>query len=467
MGKEMTTRDRIKGKMPLLISLFIIAHPLIDMATALGTRAGLSITFGVIVRVLFMVCMAAYVCFVAQFKKKKLCCAYLGAVILYCVSFLFYFLIKGGISAAFGNLKELIKVFYFSFILVSFYALYKQKSFVVSDKILTLTVVGYMAVIFLAFVTNTGFTAYDYGFGNNGWFYAANEIGAIVSILIPIATLFTFRVLVVEPRNFSIWIKIIVSIGLGLVCFCSTYIGTKVVFVGIVGYILCSLIWNFIVWLCTKDRKKLIQMIICMAMCLVIAISYAANSPLRKNIQGVMLPNYEETKKPITPEIADPKLEQKENLSAITQSKSFRVMNWLLSNRLTNILPIHYVFTQQGLTSQFLGIGYVDLDDYEVGIETAIECDPFALLYRHGFVGLLLFYAPIIGAFFYALYRFFRRFTTLICSLSYCTYLYSFVLGLGISTLAGHTLVAPAVSVFVAIIAVKLRSHELTKDIVT
>ncbi|MGI5906821.1 MAG: O-antigen ligase family protein [Candidatus Pararuminococcus gallinarum] len=466
MGKEMTTQNRVKEKMPLLISLFIIAHPLIDIATALGTRAGLSITFGVVVRVLFMVCMAAYVCFIAQFKNKKLCCAYLGAVILYCVFFLFYFLIKGGISAAFGNLKELIKVFYFSFILVSFYALYKQKNFVVSNKILTLTVVGYMAVIFIAFITNTGFTAYNYGFGNNGWFYAANEIGAIVSILIPVAILFAFQVLVDERRNFSIWIKAIAIIALGLVCFCSTYIGTKVVFIGIIGYIICSLIWSLIVWLCTKDKKKLVQMVICLAMCLVIAISYFANSPLRKNIQGVMMPNYEEIKKPIKQEIEKPDTEQKENLSAIIQSKSFRVANWLLSNRLTNILPIHYVFSQQGLLSQFIGIGYVDLDAYEASIQTAIECDPFALLYRHGFMGLLLFYAPIIGIFFYMLFHFLRRFTKLICSLSFCTYLYSFILGLGISTLAGHTLVAPAVSVFVAIIAVKLMDHESLKDIV-
>lgn len=449
MGSNTLSNKTTSEKLAVIISIFIVAQPFIDVITSLCTRAGFSLTFGVVVRTIFMLICFVYVLFIAKFDKKKLCCTYIIAITAYCAIFLAYFLLTGGLSMAIGNLKELIKIFYFSYVLTAFYAIYKEHKYIVSDKIMAFTVFGYMLVIFVAFATGTSFESYKWGFGYNGWFYAANEIGAIVSILVPFAVFYFSGMFGKNPnKKISLFFA---AIALLLCCFCSTFVGTKVVFIGIFGYIFCCLVWSLIQWLRKKEKSYFSRAIISLVMCALILCSYTV-SPLKKNIDGVMAPGYEEIMDEINPD--DPG--ESEIPEFTWQYKVYRVANWLLSNRLFMIRHVTSAYFNGKTITKIIGIGYVTSPGAEHEIDKTVEIDPLAVLYRHGILGFILFYIPFIYALFMFLIAFFRHPLKRLQSLKFCSYFYSFLLACFISLCAGHTLVAPAVSIFVAIIIIKL-----------
>lgn len=134
--------------------------------------------------------------------------------------------------------------------------MYQEFHFVISNRILAFTSVIYMGIIFVSFATNTSFRSYSYGYGYNGWFYAANEIGALVSMLAPITVMYFSSILVKSsPKKAS---QLLIGYtALLLVCFCSTFIGTKVVLAAILGYIVCCLLWSLIRWNSTKRQKRI------------------------------------------------------------------------------------------------------------------------------------------------------------------------------------------------------------------
>ena len=85
-----------------------------------------------------------------------------------------------------------------------------------------------------------------------------------------------------------------------------------------------------------------------------------------------------------------------------------------------------------------------------------VEMDPLAILIRHGVVGFLLYYVPYLAFIVYAVVQFFKRPLQRLASLSYCTALYCAVIGFGISAVAGHALVSPAVATFILVVCMQL-----------
>lgn len=246
--------NNTKKRITLFITSFLLAQPFIDIFTSFATRAGMNLTLGVILRTLFMVALTLYVVFISKYEKKKYSLIYLFSVSGYVLIFLLYHFSKGGMATAFGNLPELVKTFYFSYVLVGFYALYEDYKYIVSDKVLSLITTTYLAVIFIAFITGTSFKAYKFGQGFVGWFYAANEIGAIIAILGPITVYYFIKKLkpaLTERNKLQIFIY---SLPLFFVAFCSVFIGTKTVFLAIFAYIILSLIMYTVS--ISKDTEK-------------------------------------------------------------------------------------------------------------------------------------------------------------------------------------------------------------------
>ena len=167
-----------------LLSLFVLLQPIIDVFTSFGTRSGHAITVGIVIRTAVMACFFVYVVFFSRGPQRKLCVIYTLLITCYIGVFLGGALLKGGFYAAFGNFKEVIKTFYFNYILVGLFSLYKQYGFTVSDRVLAGTNLLYTGIIFLAFATGSSYYTYPVNkLGYNGWFYAGNEIGVIISIL--------------------------------------------------------------------------------------------------------------------------------------------------------------------------------------------------------------------------------------------------------------------------------------------
>lgn len=121
------------------------------------------------------------------------------------------------------------------------------------------------------------------------------------------------------------------------------------------------------------------------------------------------------------------------NVILSQESLFFRTMNWILSNRLISLRPMELAFTDSTAFQKLIGIGYINHADTPYKIEKAIEMDFFALLYRHGYVGLLLFYTPIVLLGIYLFLFFCRNLKKCFADLSFCTELYSILIALGIS----------------------------------
>lgn len=85
-----------------------------------------------------------------------------------------------------------------------------------------------------------------------------------------------------------------------------------------------------------------------------------------------------------------------------------------------------------------------------------VEMDPLSMLIRHGIVGFLLYYIPYLGFLGWSIGQFFKRPGQRMSSLRYCTALYCTIVGFGISTIAGHALVAPAVATFILVVGLQL-----------
>ena len=152
----------------------------------------MNLTLGVILRTLFMVALTLYVVFISKYEKKKYSLIYLFSVSGYVLIFLLYHFSKGGMATAFGNLPELVKTFYFSYVLVGFYALYEDYKYIVSDKVLSLITTTYMAVIFIAFITEQALR-HTNSTGLCRLVLCRNEIGAIIAILGPITVYYFIK----------------------------------------------------------------------------------------------------------------------------------------------------------------------------------------------------------------------------------------------------------------------------------
>lgn len=451
------TKSKTRSRIFLFLNIFILCHPILDVLTSLATRIGLPVTPGVVVRTLFMGIGFLYVLFVSEFKHKKICVTYLIAVTIYCGLFIVNMYRMGGLGFAVGNFPELIKAFYFPYIAVTFYAAYCHIGYRVSDKILALVVFQYVFIIFIGFITGTGYAAYSNGRGAIGWFYAGNEVSGIVSILTPVAMLFALRILSGKSdKKSSIPGKVFSVLMILFCCFGACYVGTKVAFITVTVYVACCIIWGIVAWISNKTKANATVIIVSVITCVIMVGSYFV-SPLRANIDTVMKPTLEDIQDD------DDNIMDQEEISLdeliypeFQSSKFYKVLNAVMSNRIYFSLPTIKQFEESGILTKLLGIGYQNLPSYGSDIEKAIEIDALAYYYRHGVVGVALMYIPIISLLVYIIVEFLKKFKENFASLSCCTYLYALIMGIAISTFTGHTLVAPAVSIYVAILFVNM-----------
>ena len=135
----------IKKNFNLLLNIFILLHPIIDLITGICLHVfNLNLTFGNIIRIIFL--MFVMFCTIFVYKKKKPLIYY----IIFGVYFFSYFIslitIKDGIGL-FTEIQGLIRTFYFPIMLLSLYEIREEVK--VSIKTLTITLCTYILCIFI------------------------------------------------------------------------------------------------------------------------------------------------------------------------------------------------------------------------------------------------------------------------------------------------------------------------------
>lgn len=425
-----------KEKKIILLNWYIILQPIIDILTSLGVRYGSdSITLGVAIRAVFVGIMAFYVMFIYRGKYEKAVKIYVAIISVYGLAFLANAAVCSGTYTIITNIKMFIKMYYFLYVLLGLFCMYQQYQYVVSDWLLVGVYCEYTVSIFLSAITNTSFGTYDYGKGYCGWFYAGNEVGAIISILAIVALFWA-----VKSKKKFVWISI------GFLCaFSGTYVGTKV---PLLASAMAVIVLGFVcliqkILYKTSSRNIIRCVIILLAYCTL----YMANSPVRQNNGIMVTEHYEES--------VVEKEEALENEENIQKNKAYLVINWLLSNRLVYVEGTINRYCTGTVSEKLLGLGY----SYTVGKglnSNLIEMDFLALLFYHGIVGLMIYILPICFFAVYCIRALWKAIKKIFENESAIVYTYGILIGLACAAVSGHVLIAPAVSIYIAILIIKL-----------
>lgn len=414
----------IKQNFDKIISIFILLQPILDLLTGLCVNLlEVNITIGIIIRMLFLVFILYTATFV--YKKKSSLAVYLSVLvysILYILGIIIY---KDGV--VFTELQGLLKVLYFPLILLALYDL--KEEFRVSLMTLFTTLFMYIILILVPNILGIGFASYEVAkSGSLGFFNAANEISAIISILTPI-----MFIIIKELKNK--FLKIIFALMYLVVILT---IGTKTPLLTLFITIGMAFLYYIIIWFKKKTYKPIFATGIILIMSLSCLLLILPKTTFYKNIKIHL--DYLEV----------------DSVIDVFKDKEL-IDHFIFSQRLTFLEKKALTYADASLYENIFGIGYT------VNGKSAklIEMDYFDILYSHGIIGFTIVFS-IYGI---ILYRILKEKS----KLTFNNYMLrvSIALILILSLFTGHIITAPAVSIIAIILILELYPHKKKKLLFT
>lgn len=403
---------------------FLVLQPFVDLITSLMTRFfNYPITLGMLLRGAFLIVIVSYTVFCNKNIIKYLLSIFLFAFL--------YFSLKGILLSDTFFITELtymFKYFYFPIVMVCFVSCYSKleldKKIVM--KIFVFDIIIYAFFIIFPSVVSINFSSYgDYGVGSVGLFYAANEIGAILSLLSP------FIYILLYKNKFKLFFifDIVVLIAMMM-------IGTKVC-------LLSMLLTEFVFLLYFIIKKNNIKHVIISLFMLVFSFVVIPFIPVSNNINASVENNI------IKEEVNN------DNLSG-------KIINILLSGRQVYLRETYNISKSASLQDKLFGIGFSNRDVIgDKRISKLIEIDFLDVFFHYGLLGFIIYFLPLIIYFIKLLKKLFGYKESF--SFYNLLYFYTILLLLGISSVAGHVLGSPSVSIYLALVFVLLDYGENNK----
>ena len=376
----------------IIYYLFLIL-PFIDLITSFTERInGNIVSIGTIFKGILILFSGIYILFITKSKYKK------KSIIYYLLLSIFSIIhILIGNNSYVSSVTQLIKFMFLPIIfifLLNYNDDYKI-SYIEMKKILKYNVFFILTTILIAKLTNTGFNSYSdtVTTGVVGWYYSANEISGIITILFP---LFLEDILKNNKYSFILVMYVI---------FMMMMLGTKTPLLGV----LISLIALFIhILLKDKNKKNIFK--------IVFFISYTVILFFNSSY-----------------------------LSNLNSGRYLSTTNAVFSSRDIYLNNTTREYINHNLEEKLFGLGSTN----NKVLEKYVEMDFYDLLYRYGIIGFIIFMIPffkiVLKMMEYALshlnnYNYDKMILILITMLS-----------LLIAFFAGHILSAPAVSIYFGI----------------
>jgi len=442
-----------------LMCIFISFHPLLDLLTAIMTRFEVGfVSIGVIVRSIFLAIILIYLFFYNDGKYKRKSRLYVFLLMLFCI---LYFITKiellTNMTFFINEAIYLFKYLYFPIVFVGLVNLCLQykidKRKVINCFIISLVL--YTILLIVPFLTNTGFNSYqgDEGFsGVVGWFYSANEVSAIVTMLFPLLFLYIDKR--IDLRIVGIFI---------LTIFSAILIGTKLAFFSSVITILIVLIYYLF-----NYKKYNWKNYLLVGIFLLILVLFSSDIPVMNNIKkSIDIYNYRHN----TALINQTPINNDDNSNdlMVAMSSTNNIVNTsseapkkktaedtttiLLSSRNRLVERLYNIYKDRPLTEKLFGVGFTNRTKLNnPHIERNVEMDFFEVFLRYGLVGFILYITLFIYAGFkIIIYLFKSRFNLNIEKL---TFLLTIGYGFATAFLAGHVFGSPPVSIYLAFMCV-------------
>lgn len=420
----------MKKNLPKILVLFLLLQPFLDVIAGLSTIWNLPNAIGIIVRFSFFIFCGIYTFFYTK-KETKKTKIYLVLLALYLGIFLLHTIITKDTSVLFYELQNTFNTFYFPVIFIAIYQMIKEYHIEIKLSHIVLLFFIYNLFVFIPTITKTNLASYAISkTGSTGWFNSANSISSILSLLLP------FTIIYIKQHTKNI---LMISISAIITLYVLFTIGTKVPILCIGIIILCNIIY-YIIYLYKNKKVKQIISILCICFILSItSILLIPKTSFYKNIQIHM--DFLEISSPIEV-LKDPYL----------------LDHFIFSQRLSFLKRTHTNYMSSSLTSKIVGIGYIEnYGTDEVNLKT-IEMDYFDVLYRHGIIGFILFFLPLIYYLKKKHHKIENSFTKLNITISVCLI---FILAF----FSGHIFVAPATSIIVTMILILYDQNNLQETI--
>lgn len=417
---------------------FILLQPFLDVATNFILKNfNFPITIGVVVRMVFMVISFLFVmvCFKRQ-NEKKMMLFNIAALTYLALNFMVNFIWKDNFSLM-AEAEFLAKTAYPLQLFLVYYLLFKNNWLKKVEVVRLLTINLFIISLFIILPTffNLSFDSYNENYdGNIGWFNAANEIGAMVAFLLPLAI-------------WGLYAKKTKWMGIAAILvgsYAAFLMGTKVS----LGSVLLTLSLAGI-YILVKNRFRIEKTFICVVIPLVLILISFNQAPTVKNIDNVNQ-DLEAREERFENRTAIYDVEQVAKLEEIERLKelSHPIFTKVLSSRDLFVIQHFEFFKEAEPMRMAFGMGYAAENDDE---EKITEMDFFDFFFSFGIIGLLLAAAVLAKPVFRMLQAIWSRIRTNRNNGFLYSLLLSLLLIMGISFIAGHVLFAPGVSIYLVI----------------
>lgn len=454
-----------------ILASFLIIQPLIDVLTTMTMGLPNSnLTVGIVIRIVYMAAMVAWITYMALHSRRaKLYFAYLaGFAVLIIVNFGVNYSIKDPYylmeELTFYSKTVYFHLLFFGFLLV-LGEMKKNGTNTKKQLINYFLVVSLIisSIFIIAQLTGTSIQNYsNVKEGWSGWFSAGNEIGAVMTVLLPITALFA----VYQAYKMNVVVKWIPFILLSISMLA---LGTKVGYGGIIITLLTVIIGSVImlVWKNRTEERKNVKANLIVSLALLIL--FLVITPLTPvfgnmfahfNLLGISIENEspyiedEELSKEQN-EVLKKEKEKQDNEHALTGAQ---VENLIFSSRENYVADYKRQFAEAPNMQQLFGMGYAGnykIEESGLPRFKMIEMDFHDWFYSLGILGFIYIMGPLIWFSGIYIFRFLVNFKSKFDYFHLLTGV-AFLLGIGIAYTAGHVFTAPQVSIYMAFLLATL-----------
>lgn len=426
----------------IFLMLYIVFQPVLDAITGVMAKAHMNVTFGVFVRFLVMavtvVFLLMYLLLNRNTKKGFIIIGYFVILALMSAINLYVNYKQKELFIPSLELNTLAKSLYYPIMLFAYYYAFEELH---RDRILNKyfpKVVFYAVniislVMIVAHFTGTGFSSYAYyKLGESGWFYAANELSAIVSISFPIMVWYATDKLS-NAKRWYYWISVVIAVYSALL------IGTKGSFLAIIFGTVMGLIAALVQRIRREGNLKHLNGMIVLMICTLIGIGVAY--PMMAVAKTSDL--HEEMIKYKKERAHTKKGLNKDQKKYVATNK---YVSYIFSGRTIYFENAAKNFSKATPAQKVFGMGYAT-SFKKAKHAKLVEMDYVDILFQFGFLGALIYMLPLIVSFIYLLVLFFRHFASM-WSFKWAMLVSSVLLAFGMALLTGHVIEAPSVSIY-------------------
>ena len=178
---------KVDKGMQIILIIMILINPVMDLMTSVSINFDINIlSIGLIIRSLILLWLFIYIIFIKKIYKNKMVIFLLSILFIYSILFTINIIINKE-SLIVRELIQYFKIIYFPILFIIIFYFNKILTFKIEIKHVLISIGIYSILIIIPYLTNTSFLSYSNSkVGTVGWFYAANEIGNIFAICMPL-----------------------------------------------------------------------------------------------------------------------------------------------------------------------------------------------------------------------------------------------------------------------------------------